>query len=385
MSSQDRVERTLKDIHVMFAQCKSLDGQPNQVVVDRKKFLKLLDDLSHGIYDMMEEYEHTRDSRARGEVAFQKQGQQIIDNASQKAEDIYAASVLYSAETVGEVQKLIDQTSDSMNELFRSFRRELMGEKEKLGKNELELESQLQDLADTRLYQGMLEDIRAEQRRRSDEEKSADSRERSEEFRKRSQQVFNPVYSANVRVNEDYFSKAGLDSGDAGLSLNAQKPEKPEVKVNYDSPYFRRKAREGQPEEMESGTASPLTGNEGGGISDAQKAEAVMRAQAQIREEPEAGTEAGEDRLHEALQGFSSVKQEEELQREILSEAVSGVDGEEGGSPSADPGDGAGAEESAEGGGAAKQAGANPRDISGWKDRMKALLNEITPKDLDEK
>ena len=384
MSSQDRVERTLKDIHVMFAQCKSLDGQPNQVVVDRKKFLKLLDDLSHGIYDMMEEYEHTRDSRARGEVAFQKQGQQIIDNASQKAEDIYAASVLYSAETVGEVQKLIDQASDSMNELFRSFRRELMGEKEKLGKNELELESQLQDLADTRLYQGMLEDIRAEQRRRSEEEKSADSRERSEEFRKRSQQVFNPVYSANVRVNEDYFSKAGLDSGDAGSSLNAQKPEKPEVKVNYDSPYFQRKAREGQPEDD---AVSPLTGKESGGISDAQKAEAVMRAQAQIREEPEpdAGAEAGEDRLHEALQGFSSVKQEEELQREILSEAVSGLDGEDGGSASADPGDGAGAGESAEDGGTAKQAGANPRDISGWKDRMKALLNEITPKDLDEK
>lgn len=379
MSSQDRVERTLKDIHVMFAQCKSLDGQPNQVVVDRKKFLKLLDDLSHGIYDMMEEYEHTRDSRARGEAAFQKQGQQIIDNASQKAEDIYAASVLYSAETVGEVQKLIDQAGDSMNELFRSFRRELMGEKEKLGKNELELESQLQDLADTRLYQGMLEDIRAEQRRRSEEEKSADSRERSEEFRKRSQQVFNPVYSANVRVNEDYFSKAGLDSGDAEPSLNAQKPEKPEVKINYDSPYFQRKAREEQPQEREEAAASPLTGEQSGGISDAQKAEAVKRAQADFREEPEPDAEAasGEDRLHKALQGFSSVKEEEDLQRELLSEA----DQEEIDSLTADAAEGEGQEE----GGAARQTGANPRDISGWKDRMKALLNEITPKDLDEK
>ena len=53
MSPQDKVERVLKEIHVTFSKSEMVDGHPDKVIIDRKKFLGLLDRLNQGIYDMI--------------------------------------------------------------------------------------------------------------------------------------------------------------------------------------------------------------------------------------------------------------------------------------------------------------------------------------------
>ena len=95
MSPQDKVERVLKEIHVTFSKSEMVDGHPDKVIIDRKKFLNLLDRLNQGIYDMMDQYEQTRQSRNNAERAFQKKGNEIIEAANANAEDVYAASVIY--------------------------------------------------------------------------------------------------------------------------------------------------------------------------------------------------------------------------------------------------------------------------------------------------
>ena len=78
MSPQDKVERVLKEIHVTFSKSEMVDGHPDKVIIDRKKFLGLLDRLNQGIYDMMDQYEQTRQSRNNAERAFRKKGDEII-------------------------------------------------------------------------------------------------------------------------------------------------------------------------------------------------------------------------------------------------------------------------------------------------------------------
>ena len=114
MSPQDKVERVLKEIHVAFSKSETYNGHPDKVIIDRKQFLNLLDRLNQGIYDMMDQYEQTRQSRSNAERAFRKKGDEIIEAANANAEDVYAASVIYTADMIGAIRELMDHTNDSM-------------------------------------------------------------------------------------------------------------------------------------------------------------------------------------------------------------------------------------------------------------------------------
>ena len=76
MSPQDKVERVLKEIHVAFSKSETYNGHPDKVIIDRKQFLNLLDRLNQGIYDMMDQYEQTRQSMRSG--LFVKKGMRSL-------------------------------------------------------------------------------------------------------------------------------------------------------------------------------------------------------------------------------------------------------------------------------------------------------------------
>lgn len=324
MSPQDTVERVLKDIHVMFSKCESYDGRPDKVIVDRKRFLELLDKLNRGIFDMMEAYEHTRESRTRAELAFQHKGQEMIDDASQKADDVYAASVIYTANMLGQIQSLIDEANASMSDVFRSFKRELRSQKEIVRSNEMELQAQLHDMADAKVYQNMLEDIRRDQRKQSDKEQSKRNECQSERTKACAKgRIYTPAVSADIKINESYFEKAGISTEDAKTGyVPSPAPlttEKPEVKVNLNAEYFKRKAA----------------------MEEKAKEEEVRAAEA---EKKEGAVEA---------QDFET----EDIYKDGFEE---------------DPG-------------AAPREDRGKREVPAWKERMKVLLNEIAPKDINEK
>ena len=152
MSPQDKVERVLKEIHVAFSKSETYNGHPDKVIIDRKQFLNLLDRLNQGIYDMMDQYEQTRQSRSNAERAFRKKGDELIEAANANAEDVYASSVIYTADMIGAIRELMDHTNDSMNDLFLQFRKDLREQKDKLQAHENELQGQLADLTDTKKY-----------------------------------------------------------------------------------------------------------------------------------------------------------------------------------------------------------------------------------------
>lgn len=250
MSPQDKVERVLKEIHVTFSKSPIYNGQPDKMIIDRKQFLNLLDRLNNGIFDMMEQYEQTRQSRQNAERAFRKKGDEIIEQANSSADDIYAASVIYTADAIGRIRDLMDETNESMNDLFRQFRKELRDQKDLLKSHETELQAQLADLADTKKYLTVIRDMNRERAKQSRDMQAV--KEAGSQYIRNI--IHTPASAADVKVNEAYFEKAGKDVPGTEPEPAAAPAEKPDIKINKDAPYFKWKAeQEAKTEKEEAG------------------------------------------------------------------------------------------------------------------------------------
>lgn len=295
MSPQDKVERVLKEIHITFSKCETFDGQPDKIIVDRRKFLGLLDRLNQGIYDMMEQYEQTRQSRENAERAFRKKGDEIIEDATKYADDVYAASVIYTADMLGRIRDLMDQTNESMNDLFRQFRKDLRDQKDVLKNHETELQGQLADLADTKKYLSIIEDINRERDRKNRDLKA--EKEAGASYAKRTV-GYTGASAPDIKVNALYFEKTGkpMPGQETASPTEAGNPPKPDIKVNTDAAYFKWKESQQKessvPEETEKQTQEEV-------LNEAQMQEKLLaEAQAQMQAEVLAETQMQETEMH---------------------------------------------------------------------------------------
>ena len=121
MSAQDNTEKILRSLHVLLSKSEPYIKEPSKVIVDKQQVLDLLNELNQCSYDIMEEYELTKQSRDRAEREFHKYGDQIVWDASRKAEDIYAASVMYTDEALNRVLDIMHETTEKVGELYSTM------------------------------------------------------------------------------------------------------------------------------------------------------------------------------------------------------------------------------------------------------------------------
>lgn len=171
--------------------------------------IDLLAELNKCIYAMQDEYELTEQSRNHAEREFRKKGDQIVWDASRKAEDVYAASVIYTDEALSRVRDIINDTNESLEKLCKNMK-DKIAEQEKIVKNnQYELKGQLQDLSDTEKYLKIIDDRNKEKERQKNagkpvEERTIDKEEKS-------------IYAnrqTEIKVNMDYIRKLGLAEGE---------------------------------------------------------------------------------------------------------------------------------------------------------------------------
>ena len=129
MSAQDNTEKILRSLHVLLSKSEPYAKEPSKVIVDKQEMLDLLSQLNKAMYDIMDEYELTKQSRDRAEREFQKKGDEIVWNASRKAEDVYAASVMYTDEALNRVQDIMKEADEAIAGIYSKMNYEL---KEKL-------------------------------------------------------------------------------------------------------------------------------------------------------------------------------------------------------------------------------------------------------------
>ena len=225
MSAQDNIEKVLRNLHVLLSKSEPYAKEPSKVIIDKQEVLDLLSQLNKAMYDVMDEYELTQQSRDRAAREFQKQGDDIIWNASRNAEDIYAASVMYTDEALNHIQDIMKEATASVEAVYSEMSRKLKEEQQVVKSNQLELKSQLQDLRDTEKYLKLIEARNREIQKEKESGKPLEERESN-------------IYAnrqTEIKINQEYFEKMGIPLDDP-----TEKVEETEIdiKIDLDADYF---------------------------------------------------------------------------------------------------------------------------------------------------
>lgn len=229
MSAQDNTEKILRSLHVLLSKSEPYTKEPSKVIVDKQEMLDLLAQLNKSMYDIMDEYELTKQSRDRAEREFQKKADEIVWNASRKAEDVYAASVMYTDEALNRVQDIMKEADSAIAEIYSKMNFELKEQEKLMKHNQLELKSTLQDLVDTEKYLKLIEDRNREIRRQKESGKPIEERERN-------------IYAnrqTEIKINQEYFEKMGIPLDDEEKNIDEMKDTPMvDIKVDLDADYF---------------------------------------------------------------------------------------------------------------------------------------------------
>lgn len=229
MNAQDNIEKVLRSLHVLLSKSEPYAKEPSKVIVDKQEMLDLLTQLNKSMYDIMDEYELTKQSRDRAEREFQKKGDEIVWNASRKAEDVYAASVMYTDEALNRVQDIMKEADAAIAEIYSKLNFQLKEEEKRIKHNQLELKSTLQDLLDTEKYLKLIEERNREIRRQKESSKPVEERERN-------------IYAnrqTEIRINQEYLEKMGIsvENEEEEKTETSETPQV-DIKVDLDADYF---------------------------------------------------------------------------------------------------------------------------------------------------
>jgi len=230
MGAQDNTEKILRSLHVLLSKSEPYMKESSKVIVDKQEMLDLLAALNKSIYDIMDEYELTKQSRDKAQREFQKKGDEIVWNASRKAEDVYAASVMYTDEALNRVQEILKEADASISDIYTKMNFQLKEQEKKIKSNQLELKSTLQDLVDTEKYLRLIEDRNKEIEKQKNSGKPLEEREKN-------------IYAnrqTEIKINQEYFEKMGIPLDDGADEVEEETVEKAQVdiKVDLDADYF---------------------------------------------------------------------------------------------------------------------------------------------------
>lgn len=219
MGAQDRTEKVLRDIHVLFSKAEAVEGSSKYVMVDKIAAMELLKELNSCMYEMMEEHELTVKSREKGNREAKKQGDDMIFDATRKAEDVYAASIMYMDTTLSRVRELIDESASKMEDIHKEMISAMQKEQKTAKENQAELKHNLEQLIDTQKYLRLIDE---ENIRRSKEDKGEEA------------YAGEPTYAApEIHINQEYFIKSGQAFSDdemgEGIEISSE---------DLDSEYF---------------------------------------------------------------------------------------------------------------------------------------------------
>ncbi|SFH80848.1 hypothetical protein SAMN04487830_1097 [Pseudobutyrivibrio sp. OR37] len=227
MGAQDRTERVLRDMHVLFSKAQPYEGSTRNVIVDKNAMMDLLKELNECMYDMMEEHELTVKSRDKANREMQKQGDDIVFEATRKAEDIYAASLMYTDSALDAIQNIIKESQESIAKIYEDANKKIKEETKSVKSNQLELKGHLNDLIDTQKYLRLID----EENMRIRKEKAEGTSEEYDDA---------PKYAApEIRIDKDYFAKAGIEIDDDVAQPTEDIPENTISSEDLDAEYFK--------------------------------------------------------------------------------------------------------------------------------------------------
>ena len=151
---------------------------------------------------------------------------EIVWNASRKAEEIYAASVMYTYEALNRIQEIIRETDSSISEIYAEMNKQLKEQEKLIKTNQLELKSTLQDLVDTEKYLSLIEERNKEIKKDKEKGKSPEERESN-------------IYAnrqTEIKINQEYFEKMGISYDE---EVENEEEKQVDISIDLDVDYFK--------------------------------------------------------------------------------------------------------------------------------------------------
>lgn len=177
---QEKLEQIMRQIYLMLSNCEESAYSSEDLIVPKKRIFQLLEELNYTVYDLMEQYEGTVTARERGLAEHEHRMAKIKEDAKGRAEDTYAASLLYAREMFMDMRRTTEQLCRNLrkeyNEALKNYEESLRF----LQENEESTVAQMSLMMDAKKYLRLIE------QQNKDNEKAktmtAEEKKRQEEF-----------------------------------------------------------------------------------------------------------------------------------------------------------------------------------------------------------
>lgn len=230
MGAQDKIEQILKRIHVLFAEGQSVAGDLDKVIVDKKAALSILEEMNLAIYEMMDQYEATRQAREMAQRRSEKKGEELLARVSRQTDDVYAASLLYTDDALGKINRMMTEAVNASRDIWRRLSRDIEQEQQKIRDDQSELREQLKDFKDSNKYLNIIEECNREREKREQQEKASPAPEKKIQNEARHYPL---NLKPEIRVNPAYFERRGIRPD--GTKIEADNPPRKDTAREADS------------------------------------------------------------------------------------------------------------------------------------------------------
>lgn len=154
---QEKLEQIMRQIYLMLSNCEESAYSSEDLIVPKKRIFQLLEELNYTVYDLMEQYEGTVASRERGLAEHERKMAQIKEEAKGRAEDTYAASLLYARDMFMEMRKTTEQLCKNLRKEYNDALRGYEETLRYLQENEDSMVEQMNLMMDSKKYLRLIE------------------------------------------------------------------------------------------------------------------------------------------------------------------------------------------------------------------------------------
>ncbi len=154
----EKIESILREIHLLLSKGEMYNENPDKVIISKRQMFDMLEHLNYAVVEVMDHYEATTRSKERAKKEVEAYGQKIIDAANKEAEDVYAASMLYTDGALNELYAEITDARANLRNEYEKFEMEIAERLEVIRGNQNELMEQLRALSQGRKYFDLIED-----------------------------------------------------------------------------------------------------------------------------------------------------------------------------------------------------------------------------------
>lgn len=195
---QEKLEQIMRQIYLMLSNCEESAYSSEDLIVPKKRIFQLLEELNYTVYDLMEQYEGTVTSRERALAEHERRMAQIKEEAKGRAEDTYAASLLYAREMFMDMKKTTEDLCKNLRKEYNAALHSYEESMKFLQENEDSMVAQMNLMMDSKKYLRIIE----QQNKEQEKQKTLTEEEIKQQEAIREQQAEMAAAEANSELNQ---------------------------------------------------------------------------------------------------------------------------------------------------------------------------------------